>query len=86
MLGGSSQFDRVGAAWSRRLKTIPDGVRASPGRRQYIILESLVLWQVFPRNAGENEQNAIERGKIIDLQRPPCRRSQMTEWLQSFDS
>ena len=53
-----------------QMQTIPDalrlpvpGVFASRSSR----CQSPVLWQVFPRNAGgENEQNAIERGKIID--------------------
>ena len=52
-----------------QMQTIPDAPRplsrsspAGSSRRQ-----SPVLWQVFPRNAGgENEQNAIERSKIID--------------------
>ena len=77
---GSSQFDRVGAAWSakpdandpRRPAPASPGVFASRSSR----CQSPVLLAVFPRNAGgENEQNAIERSKIIDPWSPALYRT-----------
>lgn len=62
-----------------QMQTIPDALRlpvpeSSPAGHP--AAKAQFFWQVFPRNAGgENEQNAIERGKIIDPWSPALYRT-----------
>lgn len=73
MLGGG-QLGRMMALAAARLGLRLPVPESSPAGHP--AAKAQFFWQVFPRNAGgENEQNAIERGKIIDPWSPALYRT-----------